>query len=274
MVHLEHVIHKGEKRIKLVFGHNIQISDLVKTIPGRKWSKTMNSWHIPFDADYQKILQPFLISKRDKVEVKRKVGMDNMYLKVYSETMQLKRLSRSTQSIYSEFFVEFFDKFEHENISEFTFAQIYNYIRNRAQSLGFTRRKQMIAALKFYYEKVLGRDKMYFNLGKDIKVINIPVFISLQEIRPILERINSPHDKLLLFLAYHLNLSPREISDLKPSSMNSPGIITKAQKGTQSYLYLEKIWNTHVQNLKPIEYLFEVKGTPLDTCRSYWDILT
>jgi hypothetical protein len=35
----------------------------------------------------------------------------------------------------------------------------------------FTRRKQMIAAIKFYYEKVLGRDKMFFNLGKELKPI-------------------------------------------------------------------------------------------------------
>lgn len=39
----EEVLHKGEKRIKLVCRYNPQIVGLIKTIEGRRWSKTMKA---------------------------------------------------------------------------------------------------------------------------------------------------------------------------------------------------------------------------------------
>jgi len=38
----------------------------------------------------------------------------------------------------------------------------------RTQSQAFAGSKQMIAALKFYYEKVPGQDKIYFKLLQNI----------------------------------------------------------------------------------------------------------
>ena len=185
-------------------------------------------------------------------------------MKVYLDTMRLKRLSPSTQEVYGEFFSAFVHQFEGENIDEFTFSQIYYYVKTRAQSLGYTRRKQLMAAIKFYYEKVLGRNKLYFNLGKDITPVTLPVFIPFQDIKLMLERVSSPHDKLLLFLAYHLNLTPNEISGLKINAVAQPALYVKTRLNAIARHYLENLWKAHVDNLKPAEYLFEVNAKPLD----------
>jgi site-specific recombinase XerD len=287
----EPVFHRGEKRIKLVFGYDARIIELVKKIPGRLWSSTMNAWHVPEGADYYNILKPYIDKGADLPETQNKPQNDvpsglkpkkviplvlrpkveinaaspNPYLKIYRDTMSLRRLSPSTQRVYEGFFTGFVNKFSQENIDEFTYTQIYYYVKTTAQSLGFTRRKQMIAAVKFYYEKVLGRDKMFFNLGKAIITINAPVYISFTAIKSMIERIRSPHDKLILFLAYHLNLNPKEMVKLKIGDLTNPLVNAKINGSSVVKKYLEELWMGHVQNLKPAEYLFEILGKPMES---------
>ncbi len=41
------VVHRDQKRIKLVFDYNDELINKIKTIPGRAWSQTMGCWHVP-----------------------------------------------------------------------------------------------------------------------------------------------------------------------------------------------------------------------------------
>lgn len=78
IVTAEEFTHHGEKRIKLVFDYNLQIIDLVKTIPDRRWSSTMNAWHVPFNESsynqlkrlFPKIELPKPILKKQTVPIK------------------------------------------------------------------------------------------------------------------------------------------------------------------------------------------------------------
>ena len=40
--------HNNEKRIKLEFEFSEGLTKKVKDIPGRRWSETLNAWHVPF----------------------------------------------------------------------------------------------------------------------------------------------------------------------------------------------------------------------------------
>jgi hypothetical protein len=42
------LIHKDEKRIKIDFPYNNDISFKLRQIPDAKWSKTHRAWHIPY----------------------------------------------------------------------------------------------------------------------------------------------------------------------------------------------------------------------------------
>lgn len=56
---------------------------------------------------------------------------------------------------------------------------------------------------------------MYFNLGQENKIFRETAHIPLNRFIYITEKINSAADKLLLFIVYHLNMSPKAISELK-----------------------------------------------------------
>ena len=44
------VIHKGEKRIKLIFNYDPELIKMIRKIEGCRWSATMKCWHVP-DTD-------------------------------------------------------------------------------------------------------------------------------------------------------------------------------------------------------------------------------
>lgn len=267
------VFHSGEKRIKLIFEYNTELIDLIKKIPGSRWSKTMNAWHIPYRCDYKQFIHQYFESDCPKQkEIKTRpepakliatVPEDN-YLKIYDDSMKLKRLSLTTQQVYGQYFGEFVAHYNHQPINDLTFSQLYYYIKTRAQTLGLTRRRQMIAAIKFYYEKILLRPKMFFNLGKQISVVVMPVHISFYTIKNLIVHIKSPHDKLLLFLAYHINLTPKEIAGLKITNEDKKHVGFRVNNNANAIDYLHELWIAHIQNLNPRQYLFELNGNCMD----------
>jgi hypothetical protein len=58
-INVEDTIHKGEKRLKLIFRYNQHIIDIVKKIPGSRWSQTINCWHIPYRENYKEYITGF-----------------------------------------------------------------------------------------------------------------------------------------------------------------------------------------------------------------------
>jgi site-specific recombinase XerD len=191
-------------------------------------------------------------------------GNSAVYFKVYNDSMLLKRLSISTRQVYGAFFAEFLQTFSTDDIDSFNYQIIYQYVKNRAKSLGYTMKKQMIAAIKFYYEKILGRNKMFFNLSNEIKPVILPVYLSLARIQKLLERVHTPHDRLLLFLAYHINISPFEVANLKNTELQKQPFYCRIKGNFLVCNYLEELISAHRLNLSPNEYLIEINNHRVD----------
>ena len=51
LIYLSKIVHRNQTRIKVVFPKEQSLIDKVKTIEGRKWSKTKNCWHVPYDMN-------------------------------------------------------------------------------------------------------------------------------------------------------------------------------------------------------------------------------
>ena len=121
----------------------------------------------------------------------------------------------------------------------------------------FSSSRQMIAAIKFYYEKALGRPRMVFYLKKKHSIEHKQVFLSFDKFKQMADRIDSSSDCLLLFLAYHLNLTPGEIGILKTGSK---GWIIEHYfnpNHKEAIRYFSELFDAHVSALPYQHYLFE-----------------
>jgi integrase/recombinase XerD len=67
------IIHNGESRIKVDFPYNQELAQVLKKIPGAKWSRTFNAWHIPYrktEFNQLKILFPEVEYPERVIDVK------------------------------------------------------------------------------------------------------------------------------------------------------------------------------------------------------------
>jgi site-specific recombinase XerD len=152
-------------------------------------------------------------SQRQSQAIKLPSSFDPI-LKAYSESLILKRMSPRTCDIYMECFKIFLSHHPDSGINALSYHDLLNYLKAQAAQIHPTALKQTIAAIKFYYERTLGRDKMFFALAADRKVRLSILHLPFDDLKALIDGIDSPGDRLLLLLVYHANISLSEICDL------------------------------------------------------------
>lgn len=184
-------------------------------------------------------------------------------LQDYKKTLIIKRMSRNTMVIYEGFFRKFLIDHQEADIENLTYHQLHSYLKSLSGTLGETSLRQTIAAIKFYYERVMGRDKMFFYLSDKKPIQKKTLFIPFDELQGLIHGINSPADRLLLFLIYHAGISFKEISsipvnaeDLFESKFRLPG------NDPQAMAYYKLLVAECKQQHLPVEFLLEVKKKP------------
>ncbi len=109
-------------------------------------------------------------------------------LRQYKELLIQKRYSQNTQDIYCSYFKDFCVYFKGKDLSTITTEQINSYILNliKSKNISISQQNQRINAIKFYYEKVLGRKKEYYELHRPGKENKLPKVLSKNEVKRIL----------------------------------------------------------------------------------------
>lgn len=187
-------------------------------------------------------------------------------LKRYKELLIQKRYSNNTQRIYCNYFKDFNSYFKDDDLDKLSTEQINNYILDLIQSknISISQQNQRINAIKFYYEKILGRNKQYYALHRPNKEHKLPKVLSKNEIKKILDSCNNIKHYCILLLIYSAGLRRSELINLKISDINSERMIinindTKGKKDRIS-LFSEnilKLLRKYYKKYKPVNYLFE-----------------
>ena len=194
----------------------------------------------------------------------------NDVLKKYKELLIQKRYSNNTQRIYCNYFKDFNSYFKDNELDKLTTEQINNYILDLIQSkkISISQQNQRINAIKFYYEKILGRNKQYYALHRPNKEHKLPKVLSKNEVKKILTSSNNLKHHCILLLIYSAGLRRSELINLKVSDINSERMIVnivnaKGKKDRISLLSENtlKLLREYYKKYKPANYLFEgMKG--------------
>ncbi len=184
-------------------------------------------------------------------------------LSLYDTTLSLKRMSARTCEIYRSFFVRFLKDHQGKEIPQLSYEEIFSYIKIQSAILGETGLRQSIAAIKFYYERALGRDKMFFYLKEKKTIKKTLLYLPFHELKQIIEGIHSPGDQLLLFLIYHANMKLQDICSLRRNAeplyntnFHLPG------NDQDAYSYLRQLISECDAQHSNELHLFEFRGKP------------
>ena len=91
-------------------------------------------------------------------------------------------------------------------------------------------KKQHINAIKFYFEKVLGREKEYYHIERPIKDKKLPIVLSKNEIQALLNATDNLKHLTILAVIYSCGLRVSEIINLKIKDVDSQRMIINIRK--------------------------------------------
>jgi len=173
--------------------------------------------------------------------MEEKIKMETR-LRKYKDLLIQNRYSKNTQDIYCSYFKEFCNYFQNENIENMTTAQINLYILDliKSKNISISQQNQRINAIKFYYEKVLGREKQYYELHRPKKEHKLPKVLSKQEVKRIFDVTKNLKHKCILMLIYSAGLRRSELLNLIPTDIDSERMVLhiKGAKGKKDRISL------------------------------------
>lgn len=184
----------------------------------------------------------------------------------YLETLQQRKYSQNTINAYTSYFFDFLDYFEHRNPSDITKEEINSYILEliREKDISSSQRNQRINAIKFYYEKILGRDKEYYEIKRPRKEKRLPTVLSKEEVNSLFDVTTNLKHKCILMTIYSGGLRRNELINLRTEDIDSKRKLIKIRgsKGNKDrYTILSEklltLLREYYRQYRPVEWLFE-----------------
>ena len=184
----------------------------------------------------------------------------------YINLLEQKRYAENTKAIYLSYFADFIRNFINRGLSCISKEEINNYILKliREKNISASQQNQRINAIKFYYEKVLGKQKEYYDIERPRLESKLPDILSKNEIALMIQKTENIKHKTLIALIYSCGLRRSEAINLKIKDIDSNRMLIKIReaKGKKDrYVQLAssvlKLLRTYYQSEKPQEYVFE-----------------
>lgn len=147
----------------------------------------------------------------------------------YLELLVRRRYSPNTIKAYTSYFREFLQYFAGEDLNAITPHQINQYMLELIQyrKVSASQQNQRINAIKFYYEKVLGRNKAYYQVSRPRKESHLPTVLTPAEVQTMLSRTANLKHRCILMTIYSGGLRRSELILLKVEDIDSKRMLIK-----------------------------------------------
>ena len=89
-------------------------------------------------------------------------------------------------------------------------------------------------AVKFYFEKVLHQDKIFFDIPRPKKPLLLPKALNTEEIKKLIAATDNPKHKLILQLCYGMGLRVSEIVNIKIEHVDSKTMKVLVARGKRA----------------------------------------
>jgi integrase/recombinase XerD len=262
----------GKEEVVLIrFEYNDRLISEVKKIPGTRWSPSLKSWYIPL-KDFSPELMQEKLSRLAHIESRIETfaeAAEDVVIKLpagYLELLQQKRYSSNTIKTYKSYFLQFLKYFKDRKHDEISKEEINAYLLDliNNKNISGSQQNQRINAIKFYYEKVLGRAKEYYQIERPRKEKKLPDVISRVEVKKMIESTKNLKHKLIIELLHSAGLRRSELIDLRIEDIDSERMLIKVvdAKGKKDrYTQLSNnvrkdLW-TYIREYRPGEYIIE-----------------
>ena len=169
----------------------------------------------------------------DKIKAPRWVNTD--VPEEYIKTLTLKKYSPRTIDTYKTLFRQFirFYKDKGRELTEVTDEEIREYLLylTETRKVSDSFQNQAINAIKFFYEKVLGRPTQKYYLPRPRASKKLPEVMSVEEVAQLFRQVKNLKHRCILFLIYSGGLRLGELTRLQVSDIDSGRMMIKIRQG-------------------------------------------
>ncbi|MDG1731311.1 MAG: tyrosine-type recombinase/integrase [Algibacter sp.] len=258
--------HKNKNVIWIAFPYNKDMQkQLQKQFPSVSYSASNACWYLP---DLPVVRRELKI----KEELPGKKLLDTIHhinkqaFIDYRNQLQIKSYSINTQRMYLAEFAELLYLINDYPIEDLNPKRLKDYFLYCVQHLKMKERKMngKINAVKFYFEQVIHRPKMFFDIPRPKTPSTLPKLLSKYEIKRIIKATTNLKHKVALKLCYGMGLRVSEVVNIKLHHINSSRMlvhIVGAKGKKDRYVPLPmtilKELRIYYTIYTPEEYLFE-----------------
>ena len=140
----------------------------------------------------------------------------------YLELLERKRYSPRTIAAYTCYFLQFSGYFHNRDLKVIAKEEVNDYLLHliKTRRISISQQNQRINAIKFYYEKVLGRKKSYY-LSRPRKQKKLPEVLTPSEMQELLGKCDNIKHRCILMTLYSAGLRRSELINLMISDTDS-----------------------------------------------------
>ncbi len=275
-IQYELTTHDGKAVIFIRFAYSLVLQTWVKKLIGVRWSQSQKAWYV-LDTDLYRTKFGLPLSDLVGKDVLAEIHVVNQpALRRYIETLQLKAYSPNTIRTYQNEFAQLLYILKGKHIDDLDVERLRNYFLYCINTLELSENTihSRINAVKFYFEQVLGRERMFIEIPRPKKRVILPNVLAMSQVTQLFKQLENLKHKTMLFLAYSAGLRVSEVVNLKIKDIQSARMMIhiKGGKGKKDrtvilsegiLVLLRKYYVVY----KPQEWLFEgqYKDSPYST---------
>ena len=197
-----------------------------------RWSTSQKKWYV---ADSRRNRQLFgLPDEITGKAVLAKIHLINLpEFKRYQEHLVLKGYSPNTMRTYSTEFAQLLYVLKGNPDQDLTPERLRSYFLYCHEKLKLSESEihSRMNAVKFYFEQVLHRQKMFFDIPRPKKKLLLPKMMNKAEIKKIIAATENPKHSLILKVCYGMGLRVSEVVGIKLTDIDNADKLVRIEQG-------------------------------------------
>jgi integrase/recombinase XerD len=247
VITLQSAVHRQQPVVLMKFAYDRELINELKARTNALWSASKHCWYILKDkfvlGEFFTIMKPLawidysglkekpstaaspVQQKQAKQQNQTKVTLP----KGYVEKLKQERYSKNTLKNYTHYFKDFVAAFSGRDLTQIEKEEINSYILQLIEKYNISpsQQNQRINAIKFYFEKVLGRGSEYYDISRPRKERKLPDVLSKKEIGMMINATENIKHKFLIALIYSCGLRRSEARELKTGDIDTGRMMVK-----------------------------------------------
>lgn len=225
--------HNNKPVILIKFDYDKLLVERVKKLVGVKWSNSKKAWYVTDNEENRKRFKLALKVEASQQTMNQLCTTNQMALQKLVETIQLKGYSPSTLATYRNEFAQLLIILKEKPVETLSAERLRDYFLYCTNTLKLSENTihSRINAVKFYFEQVISREKLFINIPRPKKKEQLPNVLAISQIEKLFEHIGNLKHKTMLYLAYSAGLRVSEVIALKIQDIHSARMVINIKGG-------------------------------------------